>query len=68
MLANGSELFKWLETGATMYVCGTKDPMSKDVENALLQIVQVHGDKNLNEAKDYVEKLKEEDRLLLDVY
>lgn len=68
MLANGAELFKWLETGATMYICGAKDPMSTDVENALLQIIQVHGDKNEADAAEYVEKLKEEDRLLLDVY
>jgi sulfite reductase (NADPH) flavoprotein alpha-component len=68
MLENGADVFKWLETGATMYICGAKDPMSNDVEKALLQIVQVHGDKNENDAADYLEKLKEEDRLLLDVY
>ncbi|HSB93692.1 MAG TPA: flavodoxin domain-containing protein [Flavitalea sp.] len=68
MLENGAELFKWLETGATMYICGAKDPMSNDVEKALLQIVQVHGDKNEADAAEYLEKLKEEDRLLLDVY
>jgi len=68
MVENGADLFKWLETGATMYICGAKDPMSSDVENALLQIVQVHGDKNETDAVEYLDKLKEEDRLLLDVY
>lgn len=68
MISNGAELFKWLETGASMYICGAKDPMSHDVEKALQQIIQVHGDKNEADAQEYVEKLKEEDRLLLDVY
>lgn len=68
MLAHGAELFKWLETGASLYVCGAKDPMSVDVEQALLQIIQVHGELNESGSREYLAKLEEEDRLLKDVY
>ncbi len=43
LLEHGAEVYEWLEGGASVYVCGTKDPMSVDVEKALLQIIQNHG-------------------------
>ncbi|HMP31910.1 MAG TPA: flavodoxin domain-containing protein, partial [Saprospiraceae bacterium] len=33
------EFFQWLENGAIIYICGQKDPMSKDVENTILDII-----------------------------
>ncbi len=46
-----SEVFQWLEGGASLYVCGTKDPMSKDVEETLLGIIQHEGKRSEEEAK-----------------
>ena len=46
-----SEVFQWLEGGASVYVCGAKEPMSKDVEETLLHIIQHEGKRNEDEAK-----------------
>ncbi|MGZ3852696.1 MAG: diflavin oxidoreductase, partial [Flavisolibacter sp.] len=34
---NGREVYDWLNGGASVYVCGTKEPMSVDVENTLAE-------------------------------
>jgi sulfite reductase (NADPH) flavoprotein alpha-component len=68
MLQHGKELFEWLDGGASFFVCGKKHPMSGDVENALLQIIQQHGNKTEEEAKKYLHQLEEEGRYELDVY
>ena len=62
------EFYNWLQNGAYLYVCGSKEPMSVDVENTLLQIVQDAGVKTVSEAEAYVAQLKEEGRYLKDVY
>ncbi len=64
----GEELFKWLENGAYFYVCGDKEKMSKDVEAALLKVIEDKGNKTADEAINYLEELKNQDRYLLDVY
>ncbi|HKP32362.1 MAG TPA: flavodoxin domain-containing protein [Chitinophagaceae bacterium] len=61
----GKELFEWLELGASIYLCGAKDPMSVDVENGLLEIINEHGKIN---AEEYLQQLKEEGRYHKDVY
>lgn len=68
MLEHAAELWQWINEGAYLYICGTRAPMSTDVENALIQIAQYHGGKSVTEAFSFVEKLKEEGRYLLDVY
>ncbi|MGZ3948242.1 MAG: diflavin oxidoreductase [Flavisolibacter sp.] len=65
---NGREVFDWLKGGASVYVCGTKDPMSVDVENTLAEIIQTHGNKKQEEAIDFINQLKNEGRYLKDVY
>jgi sulfite reductase (NADPH) flavoprotein alpha-component len=68
MLKHGKELYEWLANGASLYVCGAKDPMSVDVEDTLLQIVQKFGDKTIEQSVQFVEQLKDESRYLKDVY
>jgi sulfite reductase (NADPH) flavoprotein alpha-component len=68
MLQQGQELYNWLENGASIYVCGAKEPMSVDVEDTLMQIVEKFGNKTIEEAAAFVEQLKDEDRYLKDVY
>lgn len=68
MLKHGKELYEWLQNGAHLYVCGAKEPMSVDVEDTLMQIVQKHGNKTIEEAVQFVEQLKDESRYLKDVY
>lgn len=68
MLQHGQELYNWLNNGASFFVCGAKEPMSVDVENTLLQIVEEFGNKSPEEAIQFVEQLKDEGRYLKDVY
>ncbi|MCT3806963.1 sulfite reductase [Elizabethkingia anophelis] len=63
-----SEVFQWLEGGASVYVCGAKEPMSKDVEETLLRIIQHEGKRNEDEAKNYLEELELSGRYAKDVY
>lgn len=68
MLKHGKEIYEWLQNGASLYVCGAKEPMSVDVEDTLMQIVQRHGEKTIEQAVQFVEQLKDESRYLKDVY
>lgn len=68
MHENGAELFDWLENGAYFYVCGDAKRMAKDVDAALHSIVEKHGGKSAEQAKEYVEALKKEKRYRKDVY
>jgi sulfite reductase (NADPH) flavoprotein alpha-component len=63
-----AEFFQWIDGGASVYISGTKDPMSKDVEQTLLQVIQDHGKKTSEEAHQYLEQLKKEGRYEKDVY
>ena len=42
--------------------------MARDVQNALLQIVEQHGSKSSTEAAEYVKKLQKRGRYLQDVW
>ena len=68
MLKHGKDVYDWLVNGASLYVCGAKDPMSVDVEDTLMQIVQKFGNKTIEESVQFVEQLKDESRYLKDVY
>jgi sulfite reductase (NADPH) flavoprotein alpha-component len=68
MKKHGKELFDWIEGGASLYICGTKDPMSKDVENTLLEIFEIHGQQSQEQAVQYLSRMKQQERYLLDVY
>jgi len=62
------ELFNWLENGASVYICGAKDPMATDVEDALVNIIATQKDINKTEAGNYLHSLKEAGRYHKDVY
>jgi sulfite reductase (NADPH) flavoprotein alpha-component len=68
MLQHAKELYEWLQNGAYVYICGAKEPMSVDVENTLLQIIERFGSKSAAQAIEYLNNLKEEGRFLKDVY
>ena len=63
-----AEFFQWIDGGASVYISGTKDPMSKDVEHTLLQVIEEQGKKTSEEAHQYLEQLKKEGRYEKDVY
>jgi sulfite reductase (NADPH) flavoprotein alpha-component len=68
ILRHGAEFFEWLEAGSYVYVCGTKDPMSFDVERTVLKVIEQFGERSADEALQYLDNLKEEGRFIMDVY
>ena len=68
MEKQSADLFRWLESGAHVYVCGAKDPMSVDVEQTLLSIIRKEGNKSEAQAEHYLEELKVTGRYTKDVY
>lgn len=62
------ELWRWLEEGARLYVCGDASNMAKDVDAILQQIVSTEGGMSPELAKAYVTTLRKEKRYLRDVY
>lgn len=63
-----AELYEWLQNGAYCYLCGQKDPMSKQVEAALLEVIAEAGNMSASNAQAYFEQLKNEGRYMKDVY
>lgn len=63
-----AEVFKWLENGASFYLCGDLKHMARDVQATLLQIIQTQGGLTGEQAQAYFKKLKKEKRFQADVY
>jgi sulfite reductase (NADPH) flavoprotein alpha-component len=68
MRQQAAGLFQWLESGAHLYLCGAKEPMSVDVENTLLEIIRKEGNRTAAQAAGYLDELKETGRFAKDVY
>jgi|694.fasta_scaffold04059_2 sulfite reductase (NADPH) flavoprotein alpha-component len=68
MLEHAAELFRWIEEGAYIYVCGDAHRMAKDVDAVLHQIIQEQGNLDEQSAKNYIKKLRSEKRYRRDVY
>ncbi|BDB19580.1 bifunctional reductase [Pseudomonas sp. CYM-20-01] len=64
----GAELWRWLQEGARLYICGDASHMAKDVDQALRQIAQTHGGLGVEGAVEYWRQLSEQKRYLRDVY
>ena len=68
MRENATELWKWLQNGAHFYVCGDAKRMAKDVDTALHDIIADKGGMSIEQATDYVKRMKKEKRYQRDVY
>lgn len=64
----GAELWRWLEGGAHIYVCGDADRMAPDVHEALVQLVETHGQRQRDDAEAFIGELLREGRYARDVY
>ncbi|MFL1512744.1 molybdopterin-dependent oxidoreductase [Pseudomonas prosekii] len=64
----GAELWRWLQDGAQLYVCGDASQMAKDVDRVLREVVQEHGGLSAENAADYWRQMSEQKRYLRDVY
>ncbi len=68
MLENGALFWSWLQDGASLFVCGDANHMAKDVDHALHRIVEHHGNLKAEDAKAFVQTLKDQHRYHRDVY
>jgi sulfite reductase (NADPH) flavoprotein alpha-component len=68
MREQGAELFLWLEQGGYFFVCGDAYRMAKDVDQALHDVIAIHGKFSEQQAIDYVNQLKKDKRYVRDVY
>jgi sulfite reductase (NADPH) flavoprotein alpha-component len=64
----GAEVYRWLEGGALLYVCGDAEHMAPDVHAALVDVVSTHGGLDREGAESYLRSLADERRYLRDVY
>jgi sulfite reductase (NADPH) flavoprotein alpha-component len=64
----GEEFFQWMESGASVFLCGSMNPMSHDVEQTILGVIENFGSRSSDEAMAYLSTMKEEGRYLKDVY
>jgi NADPH-dependent sulfite reductase flavoprotein alpha-component len=68
MREHAAELWRWLEDGAHLYVCGDAARMAKDVDLALRDVVRQRGHLDAEQADGYVKRLSVERRYVRDVY
>jgi len=68
MEERGAEVWRWLEQGAAVYVCGDASRMAKDVDKALHRIIEQHGRRTPKEAREYVKALRQSHRYQRDIY
>lgn len=64
----GAELWRWINDGAHIYVCGDARRMAADVEKALLEVIAEFGGMDLESADEYLSELRVERRYQRDVY
>ncbi|EBK2972410.1 NADPH-dependent assimilatory sulfite reductase flavoprotein subunit [Salmonella enterica] len=64
----GAELWRWINDGAHIYVCGDANRMAKDVEQALLEVIAEFGAMDAEAADEFLSELRVERRYQRDVY
>lgn len=68
LLENSSEVYKWIQEGAHIYVCGDEKHMAHDVNAALVNIIAHEGGMSPEDASAYLSGLQEQQRYQRDVY
>jgi sulfite reductase (NADPH) flavoprotein alpha-component len=68
MLEHSAELFRWLEEGAHVYICGDMKSMWKSVHATLLDVIGREGGLSIEKAEEYMQNMKKGKRYQVDVY
>ncbi|MGQ9445156.1 assimilatory sulfite reductase (NADPH) flavoprotein subunit [[Pasteurella] aerogenes] len=68
ILQEAQDIWAWLQQGAYIYVCGDAAKMAKDVENALLEVIEKQGNLSKDDAEEFLNELREDKRYQRDVY
>jgi sulfite reductase (NADPH) flavoprotein alpha-component len=64
----GAELLRWIDAGASLYVCGDAQRMAPDVHAALRDVLVAHGGRSAERAEEELAALAAERRYCRDVY
>lgn len=64
----GAEVWRWINDGAHIHVCGDANRMAKDVEQALLEVIAEYGAMDAEAADEFLSELRVERRYQRDVY
>ncbi|XPE42086.1 hypothetical protein ACNKHK_17760 [Shigella flexneri] len=54
MRQQGAELWRWINDGAHIYVCGDANRMAKDVEQAFLEVIAEFGGMDIEAADEFL--------------
>lgn len=65
---NSAEFYKWIQAGATIYLCGNKDEMASGVHESLIKVLIKEGNLDETEAEDYLTEMIKNQRYQRDVY
>ena len=65
---NGAELYRWIENGAAIYVCGDSKHMAGDVNTALIDVLAEFGGLDADAAEQRLKELRSAGRYQRDVY
>jgi sulfite reductase (NADPH) flavoprotein alpha-component len=68
IIEKGKEFNTWLESGANLYICGQKNPMSQDVEQAIVEVIAKERQISEKEAQLILEELEDQGKYQKDVY
>ncbi|WP_270937810.1 sulfite reductase subunit alpha [Falsiroseomonas oryzae] len=68
MAEAAADLWRWLQDGAHLYVCGDASRMAKDVDAALRGIAMSEGGMSADQARDWIVALARQGRYQRDVY
>jgi len=68
MAEEATDLWRWLQEGAHVYVCGDATRMARDVDLALRAVAQGQGGMSADQARDWIVALARQGRYQRDVY
>lgn len=68
MQTHASEVYQWIANGASVYISGTREPMGREVEACLVEILKTEGKLDAGGATSLLKKLQDEGRYAKDVY
>ena len=68
ILEQAEELWNWINRGAHIYICGDESRMAKDVHQALLRVIEEHGNQSPEQAAETLDQLRRDGRYQKDVY
>lgn len=66
--AEAAEVYRWIEQGAFIYVCGDEKYMGRDVHKALASVISAEGRVDLDEAEERLKAMRRDGRYQRDVY